>query len=142
MFGRKRRDDEWDREEHARRIERKPSYGELLARAGSDRARSELCREWAEQARLRWFQGQRETVLDIVRSKSIRYRHYSAQAREAIGRMQWVGCQEQVELAADEVLFTRWADHYKGQADSRGEPVGQPKLGRVRDPLGVFDREY
>jgi hypothetical protein len=89
-----------------------PHKGELLDRCQSNAERRKLCLEWAEQARNAWFNGNRESVINVLISKSPRYRDYPAAVRKSIGERQWGNSIQAKQLADAEQMYSRWAQHY------------------------------
>jgi hypothetical protein len=75
-------------------------------------ARAAQCRGWAQEASLRWEQGQRECVLDLLASNDIRYRRMDEQARTAIAKQKWTTSPTARSLANDDQMFSRWAIMY------------------------------
>lgn len=90
--------------------------GELLDACGSDSARARLCQSWAEQTRDSWFQGQRETIQDMIISHDRRYQHMNRKTRMAIGEMKWGKSGISKDIAAAEQMYLRWAALYTSLA--------------------------
>jgi hypothetical protein len=92
------------------------SNGELLAACANDQIRAELCEQWAQRARLDWFQGQKEMARDVILSTSDRYKDMSVEARRVVGYQRWSGTRMAKDLAAKEEMYSRWAAGYRAAA--------------------------
>lgn len=86
--------------------------GHQLDQLPDDRARASRCRELAEGARNKYFQGQSETMADILLSSDSRYVGVSPGARKRIGQQMWGSSTTAKDLASDEQMFSRWATMY------------------------------
>jgi hypothetical protein len=77
-----------------------------------DYERGVLCQGWAHEARLRWYQGQAETIDDVVNSQSLQYRFMNREAREAAAMLRWGKSAVGHDLAEADQMYTRWAGGY------------------------------
>lgn len=90
-----------------------PHRGQILDMLPDDNARYDQCLAWAEEERNKFYQGLRETILDVVESREERYRQYSPEARTRIGEQRWSNTSKSKELAGNEQMYMRWAQGYK-----------------------------
>ena len=93
-----------------------PSKADLLRACISDIERAELCLGWAEEARRKWYQGQRERVVEMLETEAPQYQHMDQRSRIKIGEMKWSSDKVQKELASADQMYTRWADTYYARA--------------------------
>jgi hypothetical protein len=108
-----------------------PSKSHQLAALASDAERAELCRAWATEARLQWYQGQAEMIADMCRSRDLRYVHMDAATRKRIGAMKWIDTAKQRSLSDQDQMYTRWAQEYQGAANGSYAAQGVPSaMGR------------
>lgn len=85
------------------------SIGDTLRWLPDNEARGDKCLEWAQAERDRYFQGQAETINDILRSDSRQYRHLDRIGREEAGRFRWQASPLAKSIASDEEMYSRWA---------------------------------
>ena len=83
--------------------------GHQLDALPNDAARAARCRELATEARNKYFQGQGESIADILLSGHERYRNVGLEQRKAIGIRQWSTSQTAKEIASDEQMYSRWS---------------------------------
>lgn len=90
----------------------------LLAELPNDAARAAQCRRWAIELLNQFFQGQAETITDVLLSREMRYRGMSAAARRIVGVRRWSTSGMARDLMADSEMFARWAVMYGTAARS------------------------
>lgn len=90
----------------------KPSPTEILADLPDDTARALQCHKWAVETRAKLFQGQQESIQDVLDSKELRYQRMGTRERTAAGSQKWATTQIAVDLLKTEEMFSRWARGY------------------------------
>lgn len=86
--------------------------GLVLDSLPDDAARAAQCRKWQAAARNKFFQGQAETVSDILLSREERYQGMGVAARTVTGQRRWAGMTVAKEFIGEEEMFGRWAVMY------------------------------
>lgn len=105
--------------EEAVRVMHQAHRGTILDALPDDAARAAQCRAWASEARNKWFQGQAESVADMLVSKDRRYARMDAVMRRIIGQRKWGTSPIAKDLIGDEQACSTWARTFSLAA---GEP--------------------
>lgn len=111
--------DKWDRDTAW------PS--ETLAKMSNDWQRYQFCRMKVDGYRNAWFRGQRNSVLQVLRSTEEQYDHMSAERRVSTGESRWSKSLESKDLAGAEQMYARWAMLYlAASAETRARNPQRP----------------
>jgi hypothetical protein len=94
--------------------------GLILDALPDDAARAAQCRTWHVNARNKFFQGQAETISDVLLSHEERYQDMGIQARTITAQRRWAGMTIAREFISEEEMFGRWAVIWSLAAMERG----------------------
>lgn len=100
-------------------LSREQDKGQRLNACKTDVDRRSLCLQWAGEMRDAYYQGRRESMEDMLRSKDRRYRYMSAETRMKIGEIKWSKSMQAKDLVGLEQMYSRWAVQYAGGPGER-----------------------
>lgn len=103
--------------------------GEILDLFPDDAARARYCQDKAIQCRNEYFAGQRNVINSMLqldtKSKRIRYRNYSEDARRKLAVIMWKTSSEARSIISDEQMYSRWAGMFSSSSFLSISNIGQ-----------------